>query len=186
MRVRSLLVVSALLLTACGGTAGAAADRRVALVFSGGHATDPVDHGRPVVLVAAGLGVPPAVFRAAFSRVRPAAAGTEPDGAQVTANKAVLLAALSSYGVTNELLDTVSNHYRYVASAGQLWPVVPARGYAVVRGTQVLRVVVTSGGSGYSSRPTVTVPGTTQRVTATLAFGTDLSRNGRVAALALG
>lgn len=186
MRVRSLLVVSLLLLTACGGTAGAASDRRVALVFAGGHQTDPVDRGRPVVLVAAGLGVPSSVFRAAFSRVRPAAAGSEPEGAQVSANKQVLLAALSSYGVTNEGLDRVSNHYRYVASAGQLWPVVAARGYAVVHGTRVLRVVVTAGGSGYSSRPTVTVPGTTQRITATLAFGTDLSRNGTVAGLALG
>ena len=186
MRVRSLLVVSLLLVTACGGAAGAASDRRVTLVFTGGHQTDPVDHGRPVVLVAAGLGVPPAVFRAAFSRVRPAAAGTEPSGAQVSANKQVLLAALAPYGVTNELLDRVSNHYRYVASAGQLWPVVAAHGYAVVRGSRVLRVVVTAGGSGYSSRPTVTVPGSAQRVAATLAFGTDLGRNGRVASLALG
>ena len=185
MRVRSLLVVSALLLTACGGTAGAASDRRVTLVFTGGHQTHPVDHGRPVVLVAAGLGVPPAVFRAAFSRVRPAAAGTEPEGAQVSANKQVLLAALSSYGVTNEALDRVSNHYRYVGSAGQLWPVVSARGYAVIRGARVLRVVLTAGGSGYTSKPTVTVPGVRSRLTPTLAFGTNLTTNGRVTNVAV-
>ena len=33
-------------------------DSKVAVTFSGGHDTDPKDHGRPVVLVAAALGVP--------------------------------------------------------------------------------------------------------------------------------
>lgn len=32
---------------------------RVPVVFSGGHETDPRDHGRPVVLIAGALGIPP-------------------------------------------------------------------------------------------------------------------------------
>jgi hypothetical protein len=44
---------------------------RVAVVFSGGHETEGVDHGRPVVLIAAALGVKPEVF----TRPAPAAAG---------------------------------------------------------------------------------------------------------------
>src|SRR5689334_10813701 len=49
-----------------------------AVTLTGGHDTDPRDKGRPVVLVAAGLGVTPEVFRDAFSRVTPAPAGREP------------------------------------------------------------------------------------------------------------
>ena len=185
MRIRSVLVLSVLLLTACGGVSQAAAERRVALVFSGGHATAPVDKGRPVVLVAAGLGVPTTVFRTAFSGVRPAALGTQPEGSQVTTNKAALLRVLSPYGVTNGELDRVSDYYRYDGSAGQLWPVQPARGYAVIRAGRVVRVVVTAGGSGYTTSPVVTVPGVVTRATATVAFGRDLSRNGRVTAVAV-
>jgi hypothetical protein len=45
---------------------------KVPVVFSGGHDTVVVDRGRPVVLIAAALGVPDEVFREAFSHVRPA------------------------------------------------------------------------------------------------------------------
>src|ERR1051325_7086572 len=79
---------------------------RVPVVFSGGHETDPRDHGRPVVLVAGALGVQPQVFRDAFSHVRPAPRGTEPDPRQVRENKAALMSALGRYGVTNDRLDT--------------------------------------------------------------------------------
>ncbi|MEI8283231.1 MAG: hypothetical protein WCG75_12560, partial [Armatimonadota bacterium] len=48
----------------------------------GGHGTAEVDHGRPVILVAGGLGVPPQIFREAFSHVKPAPAGQEPDPEQ--------------------------------------------------------------------------------------------------------
>jgi len=82
--------------------------RAVPVEFSGGHDTDPKDRGRPVVLVAGGLGVKPEVFREAFSHVKPAPAGTEPDPEQVRKNKAALMDALGKYGVTNEKLDTVS------------------------------------------------------------------------------
>ena len=75
--------------------------------------------GRPVVLVAAGLGVPTEVFRKAFSGVTPAGAGEEPDPAQVQRNKEALLKVLGPYGVTNDELDRVSNHYRYQAACGR-------------------------------------------------------------------
>ncbi len=52
--------------------AGAKAERKVPVTFSGGHGTDPRDYGRPVVLIAAALKVKPEVFRKAFSGVRPA------------------------------------------------------------------------------------------------------------------
>ena len=71
------------------------------------------------------------------------------------------MAALAPYGVTNERLDTVSNYYRYVRSRGELWPTQPAAAYALVRRGVVTGYVVTSGGSGYSSPPIVTVPGMT-------------------------
>src|SRR5438552_11396179 len=61
---------------------------RVPVVFSGGHETDLRDGGRPVVLIAAALGVTPEVFREAFSHVRPAPAGREPEPGQVRQNKA--------------------------------------------------------------------------------------------------
>ena len=51
--------------------ANGADEMKIPLTFSGGHDTDPQDHGRPVVLVAAGLGVKPEVFREAFRGVTP-------------------------------------------------------------------------------------------------------------------
>ena len=61
------------------------ADDHLTLVFSGGTDTDPRDRGRPVVLVANGLGVTPEVFRDAFSGVHPAgpnSGGPTPDEAR--------------------------------------------------------------------------------------------------------
>ena len=78
---------------------------RVPVEFSGGHETDPRDGGRPVVLIAAALGVAPEVFRDAFSQVRPARGGREPEPAQVRQNKSVLMKALGKHGITNEKLD---------------------------------------------------------------------------------
>jgi hypothetical protein len=134
-------------------------ETQVPVVFSGGHDTDPQDRGRPVVLIAGALGVPPQVFRQAFRQIRPAPAGREPEPGQVRQNKEALMSTLRPYGVTNERLDAVSNYYRYVRSRNEAWPAKPAVGYAVVRNGIVLRYVVTNGGSGYSSAPQVTVPG---------------------------
>jgi hypothetical protein len=184
MRIQLALVAPLLLLTACGGSPDPA-QQQVAVVFTGGHDTDPRDNGRPVVLIAAALGVEPQVFREAFSGVRPAALGTTPGSEQVTANKAVLLAALSSYGITNARLDTVSNHYRYDASAGRLWPTESATAKAFVKDHRVVRVVVTSGGSGYTTTPVVSVPGYAVDATVGLALGADLSTNGSVTSVAI-
>src|SRR5690348_4898968 len=85
-------------------TASAASNGEVQVLISGGHDTNPVDHGRPVVLIASMLGVPEEVFREAFSGVSPAGAGQEPNPIQVQLNKSALLEVLGPYGVTNDHL----------------------------------------------------------------------------------
>ncbi len=88
--------------------------KRVPVVFSGGHETVGIDHGRPVALIAAALGITDDVFREAFSRVRPARPGSGgPTNEEAQQNKAALMKALGKYGFTNERLDAVSNFYRY-------------------------------------------------------------------------
>jgi hypothetical protein len=186
--LRKLLYGTSLLLlvvgTARAQTGRGTAATHVPVVFSGGHETDPRDRGRPVVLVAGALGVPTEVFREAFSHVRPAPAGTEPDPQQVHDNKEALLAALSRYGVTNDRLDTVSDYYRYVRGRGELWPTKPAVAYALVKDGVITGYVVTSGGSGYSSPPTVTVPGIPGAAArAQLSFSKVFEKNGAVSAI---
>ncbi len=166
----------------------AAGERRVAVTFDGGHDTDARDGGRPVALVAAALGVPAGVFRDTFTHVHPAAPGAGgPTTAEARQNKAALLAGLSEYGVTNDRLDAVSDHYRYRRDRGELWRHRPAVAYAVMRDGAVVRFDVVDGGAGYTTPPTATVDGRPDvAVTATLAFGTDLQTNGSVASLAVG
>lgn len=159
------------------------ADQR-ALLFSGGGVTDPRDRGRPVVLIAGALGVTPDVFRDAFSRVRPAAAGQEPDPEQVRQNKANLMMVLGKHGVTNERLDEVSNYYRYVQNRGESWPRKPAIGYAQIKDGKVASIVLLTGGSGYSSVPSVTIenmPDVALQVK--LSYGPDFAKNGSVTAV---
>jgi hypothetical protein len=156
----------------------------VSVTITGGFETDPEDGGRPVALVAAILGVPPEVFREAFSHVTPAAAGEEPDPAQVNRNKAALLAVLAPYGVTNETLDRASNYYRYNGSAGETWPRVQATAQAVVTNGRVTGVTITNPGAGYTSIPTVTVSsagGVT--LTATVQYTADVATNGSLSAI---
>jgi hypothetical protein len=176
-------------LAGCSASLGqedqAASMTRVPLKFSGGHDTDRRDRGRPVVLIAAALGVPPDVFREAFSHVRPAPAGTRPAPDQVRKNKDELLKALGPYGVTNDRLDEVSDYYRYVQRRGQLWPTKPAATYAEVKGGKIVRFVVTKGGAGYSSPPSVSVPGFDVEAKVELSFGKKLETNGSVAAITL-
>jgi hypothetical protein len=161
-------------------------ETRVPVVFSGGYETDPRDRGRPVILIAAALGVPDEVFRAAFRNVRPAPAGQEPDPAQVRRNKAALLGALARYGVTNERLDEVSNYYRYNGRRGETWRHRPAAAYATVRGGKVTGFTLTDPGAGYSSAPTVSLPGSDGvSVRATLSFGPDFDKNGSLKELRL-
>jgi len=161
-----------------------ASAKRVPVVFLGGHDTDPRDRGRPVILVAAALGVTPEVFREAFSHVHPASAGTQPDPEQVRQNKAALMAALSRFGVTNERLNEVSNYYRYNRQRGELWTNQPATAYAQIENGKITGFVVTNSGSGYSSPPAVKVPGfEALNAKVELSFGKILESNGSVAAI---
>lgn len=162
-------------------------ENRIAVRFTGGHETDPRDHGRPVVLIAAALKVPPDVFREAFSHVTPASGGREPDPDQVRRNKSALLGFLGPYGVQNDRLDEVTNYYRYNRAGGELlWRVTPASAYARVRNGVVTGFVITDAGSGYSSPPEVSIPGMPGiRVTAALSFSSSFRENGSINGLAL-
>jgi hypothetical protein len=158
------------------------------VVISGGFDTDPQDHGRPVVLIAAALGVPTEVFREAFSGVTPA--GTDsggPSSEQAQQNKKALLSVLAPYGITNDRLDEVSNYYRYNGSKGQIWSRTLATATATVTNGVVTGVTITNPGSGYSSNPTVTVTGPNGKVTATaaLSYTTDFKTNGSVTAITI-
>ncbi len=158
----------------------------IIVTISGGYETDPRDKGRPVILIAAALGVSEDTFREAFSHVTPAGAGQEPDPGQVNLNKKALLDALEPYGVTNQRLDEVSNYYRYNASAGETWPRTPATATAIVENGVVTGFVITNPGSGYSSVPTVTVSGAGDvSATATVSYTTDFAANGSLTAITL-
>jgi hypothetical protein len=158
---------------------------RVDLVFQGGHETNPRDHGRPVTLIAAALGVPTAVFREAFTHVHPAGPGEQPQEAQVRQNKQALMQRLAPYGVTDERLNEVSNYYRYRREAGEIWRHADAAGYAMVKNGKILRVTITNPGAGYTTPPTVSLPHVALSVypMAVLAFGTDLATNGSIRAI---
>lgn len=159
---------------------------RVPVVFSGGYTTDPRDGGRPVLLIASALHVPPDVFREAFSHVRPAKPNVGPTDAEAHANKSALLSALGKFGVTNQRLDEVSNYYRYDGAHGQLWPHQPATANALVVQGVVVGYEVIQPGSGYLCPPTVTIPqmpNATARVE--LLFDQDFARNGSVSSIHL-
>ena len=152
--------------------------------ISGGHETDGRDRGRPVNLVAGGLGVKPEVFREAFSRVHPAPPGQQPDPEEVRRNKEVLLGALSQYGISNDMLDSVSNYYRYRRERGEMWPVKQATATAIVARGVVTGFKITNPGGGYSSPPLITIVGHPEvRAEAVLAFSKDLSKNGSISAI---
>src|SRR3954451_20959339 len=129
-----------------------ASETKIPVTFSGGHETDPKDHGRPVVLVAAALDVKPEVFRKAFSGVTPAR-GRGPTGDEARRNKEALMKVLGPYKVTNDRLDEVSDYYRYRPQASELWPTKPAKAYSIVDGGRIKKVIVTEPGAGYSSPP---------------------------------
>jgi hypothetical protein len=187
MRLAFCLLLATLSCLVTSARAADATVTQVPLVFSGGHDTKAEDHRRPVVLIAAALKVTPQVFHDAFSKVHPAGPNAGgPTDAEARANKKVLLDALGKYGVTDERLNQVSNHYRYRSWAGELWPTVAAAGYATVSNGVITGFVVTTAGSGYSSPPTVTVQGMPNvQPVATLGFDTDFDKNGAIASVAL-
>ena len=162
-------------------------ETKVDLAFSGGHETLGADRGRPVVLIAAALNVPDQVFRNTFKGVHPAKTGGGPTDAEARANKEVLLAGLSPYGVTDDRLNEVSNYYRYRRSAGEMWKNTQAKAYATVKDGVVTSVTITDAGSGYSSPPTISIAGATvKNLTAKLAFGTDFATNGSIREIKMG
>lgn len=159
---------------------------RVPVLISGGHQTDPRDHGRPVVLVAGGLGVSPGIFRDAFTGVNPVAPGSYPDQGRARQNKSVLLSALSKYGITNQKLDSVSDYYRYQPGVGQLWPTKAAVIIAHVNNGKVTSFEVNDGGSGYSSQPSISVPGVRcGPVAVNISYSQNLQRNGTIDSVTL-
>jgi len=153
--------------------------------FRNGYETDRRDGGRPVVLIAAALGVSSEVFRDAFSKVTPARDG-RPSETQVRANKQFLMDALGKYGVSNERLDTVSNYYRYQPQSGELWTHAPAKAKAIIENGIVTGFEIVDAGAGYSTPPSIVVAGHPDvKVEVTLNFTTNLKTNGSIATLNL-
>ena len=163
-------------------------DGTVTVTVSGGYDTDPQDHGRPVVLIAAALGVPTEVFREAFSGVTPAELSSGgPTAEEAQSNKAALLKVLAPYGITNERLDEVSNYYRYNGQKSRTWKITPATVAPIVGDGVVKGVTVTNPGSGYSSAPTITIttPSGTTTAKATVSYSKDFAKNGSLSSVAI-
>jgi hypothetical protein len=155
-------------------------ETKVPVTFSGGHGTDSKDGGRPVVLVAAALGVKPEIFREAFRGVTPARGGKQ-SKEEARRNKAALMKVLKPLGVTNDRLDEVSDYYRYQPQRGELWKTTPAKAHAIVEDGKVKRIVVTDPGSGYSTLPKATVQGMEKvGLKVKIQFSKDLKKNGAV------
>ncbi len=156
------------------------------VVFSGGFDTEEQDHGRPVRLIAAALGVEPQVFRDAFSGVTPARGMFGPTPSAARDNKQVLMDALGPYGITNERLDEVSNQYRYPPGPGYLWKHVPARATAIVTDGKITGFTLIKAGSGYLTEPAVSVAGYENvKAKATLMFSQDFTTNGSIESLTI-
>ncbi len=165
------------------GTVAQAAEMKIPITFSGGHDTDRKDGGRPVVLIAAALGVKTEVFREAFSGVTPAR-GRGPTGEEARKNKAALMKVLQPHGITNDRLDEVSDYYRYRPQAGELWTNKAAKAHAIVLDGKIKEIVVTQPGAGYSTPPKATLAGMDGvELRATLSFGKDLKTNGSVSGI---
>lgn len=177
------VIGAALVVAGCANRTPTSATNEHAVSFSGGHDIGANDFGRPVVLIAAALGVEPDVFREAFSGVTPAR-DRAPTGDEARANKAALLKVLAPHGVTNERLDEVSDFYRFHPQAGERWPTRDAAAHAVVVDGQIREIVITDHGTGYNSDPVLTVAGFPDaKFQVTLGFSKDFEQNGTVAAI---
>ncbi len=166
--------------------AGASADEMKAPIkFTGGHETDRRDGGRPVVLVAAGLGVSAELFREAFRGVTPARGGP-PSRAQAQRNKRALLKVLGPHGVTNDRLDEVSDYYRYRPERGEFWRAREAWAQAIVKDGRIVRIEVTDSGAGYSSVPKAIINGfETTPLQVKLHFDKEFETNGSIETIEL-
>lgn len=188
--IKTLLAPLTLLLAiACSPKAaptangGGTRESKARVEFIGGYETDPRDGGRPVTLIAVALQVPIQVFRDAFSKVTPSRNGP-PSQEHAQANKKILMDALGKHGVSNKRLDEVSNFYRYRPQDGELWSHRPAEATAIIENGKVMKFEITDPGYGYSSMPTISVPGFPGLKTeVTLKFTADLKENGSVTAI---
>lgn len=179
------VLVSGFLLAHAASSVGGGDETKIPVIFTGGHETDPRDKGRPVVLIAAALGVKTEVFRDAFRGVKPAKDG-KPTKKEAERNKDVLMKALEPYGVTGERLDEVSDYYRYKPGKGNLWKTTPAKAHALVENGEVKGVAVTEPGSGYSSPPMAVIRGMEKvKLKVAVRFATDLKSNGAVSSVAV-
>ncbi|HEY2762279.1 MAG TPA: hypothetical protein VGI75_16080, partial [Pirellulales bacterium] len=78
------------------------------------------------------------------------------------------------------------NYYRYVRSKGEMWPTKEAKANALVKDGTVIGYEIVSGGSGYSSSPTVSVPGfKATEPKAELSFDKDFEKNGAISAISV-
>jgi hypothetical protein len=160
-----------------------AVEAKVPVTLTGGHEIGKNDYGRPVVLMAAALGVKPDEFRKAFSGVRPAR-GRGPTREEAQRNKEALMKVLGPLKVTNERMDEVANYYRFRPQNGELWPTKPAKAYALVEDGKIKKIVVNDPGSGYSSPPKVSVKGFEKvPLEVKLKLDTDLKKNGGIASI---
>ncbi len=179
-----LLLLALVGMVGLGRSQAQSAEKKLPITFSGGHETDPQDGGRPVVLIAAALGVKTEQFREAFRDVRPARNG-RPSGEDARRNKAALMKVLAPLGVSNDRLDEVSNYYRYRPQNGELWRTTPAKAYALVQDGKIKQIVVTQPGSGFSTPPKAAVEGMEQTaLEVTIQFDKDLKKNGAVKSVA--
>jgi hypothetical protein len=177
------LIFGLLVLAGTFGVGGVALGEERPLNFSGGHELGRNDYGRPINLIAAGLGVKPEQFREAFSKVTPAK-GRGPSREEQRKNKETMMKVLRPLGITNERLDEVANYYRFRPQAGELWPVASAKGYANIEDGKVKKLVITETGGGYNTPPRVTIEGMEGvRLEATLGFDKDLKKNGAIASV---
>lgn len=158
------------------------------VTITGGFNTASEDNGRPVVLIAAALGVPTEVFREAFSGVTPAGHGSGgPTGEEAQKNKSALMSVLSAYNITNKRLDEVSNFYRYNGSRGEVWSRTSAKATAIITNGVITGVKITNLGAGYTSVPTVTIMGPNGKITAIakLAYTSDFATNGSISTITI-
>ena len=174
----ALAVLLALSLGA--GSAGGEATRTVPVTISGGFELHSNDYGRPVPLYASMLGVPPAVFRRAFSGVHPDP-GHDPSTEDQQANKDALMSVLAPYGVTNDELDRVANYYRFDSTQGETWPHRGAKAEATVRNGKVVAVRMIDAGAGYTYPPKASIRGFPRaRVAARIVFTKQFRTNGHL------
>jgi len=94
--------------------------------------------------------------------------------------------ALGPYGITNERLDEVSNQYRYPPGPGYMWKHVPASATAIVKDGMITGFKIINAGSGYLTKPKVSVTGFEGvKVKALVRFTQEFTTNGSIESLTI-